>query len=87
MMANVCGLIQGSLRPGLGLCCSWFHSLFKNSHVDCLSPILGLNYELSLELSYSLCMALLAAHVGLVLWTDYGLVMDSLGSRSRTFLC
>ena len=32
-------------------------------------------------------MALLAACVGLVLWPDYGLVMDSLGIGSGIVLC
>ena len=32
-------------------------------------------------------MALLEARVGLVLWPDYGLVMDSHGTGSRTVLC
>ena len=32
-------------------------------------------------------MDLLAAHVGLVLWPDYGLVMDNLRTGSRTVLC
>ena len=32
-------------------------------------------------------MALLVACVGLVLWSDYGLVVDSLGIGPRTVLC
>ena len=41
----------------------------------------GLNSEPNSEPSYSPCMALLAALVGLVLWPDYGLVVDSLETR------
>ena len=32
-------------------------------------------------------MALLAARVGPVLWPDYGLVMNSLGTESGTVFC
>ena len=46
----------------------------------------GLNSKLSSEPSYSLCMALLAARVGLVLWPDYGLVVDSPRTKSRIVL-
>ena len=41
-MASVYGLIQGCLKPDLGLRCGWFNSLFIYSFVDSLSPILGL---------------------------------------------
>ena len=41
MMASVCGLIRGGLRPGLGLHCGWFDSLFIDSLVDCLNLVLG----------------------------------------------
>ena len=42
MMASVCGLIWGDLRRYLGLRCGWFHSLFLDSLMDYLSPVLGL---------------------------------------------
>ena len=42
LMASGCGLIRGGLRPGLGLRCGWFHSLFIDSLVDSLSRVLGL---------------------------------------------
>ena len=42
MMASVCGLIHGGLRSYLGLCCGWFHSLFIDSLMNYLSPVLGL---------------------------------------------
>ena len=42
---------------------------------------------MSSEPSYSLCMVFLAARVGLVLWPEYGLVMDGLRIGSGTVLC
>ena len=42
---------------------------------------------MSSKKSYSLCIALLAARVVLVLWPNYGLVVDSLRTGPRTVLC
>ena len=49
----------------------------------------NLNYEKFLfgRLCDSICMALLVARVGLVLWLDYVLVVHSLGTESGTVLC
>ena len=47
----------------------------------------GLIYELSLKLSYDLDMDLFIACVWLVLWPNYGLVVDSLWTESETVLC
>ena len=56
----------------------WFHGLVAISLVDCFRPDLGTDWELILELSCILCMALFVACVWLVLWPNYSLVMDSL---------
>ena len=53
----------------------------------CLKPDLGLISELSSELSCGLDMALFVACVWLVLWPNYGLVVDSLWIESGTVLC
>ena len=43
--------------------------------------------ELSSELSCYLDMALFISYEWLVLWPNYGLVVDSLWTKSRTVLC
>ena len=53
----------------------------------CLRPDLGLISELSLELSYGFDMALFLVCVWLVLWPNYGLVVDSLWTESEIALC
>ena len=58
------------------------YGLFKPD----FGTIWGLNFELGLELSYNLCMALFVACAWLVLWPDQGLVMDSPGIESKTVL-
>ena len=48
---------------------------------------MGLIFELRLEVSYGLDMAFFLACVWLVLWPNYGLVVDSLPTESGIVLC
>ena len=57
------------------------------SLVDCFKPDLGIVWELILELSCSLCMVVFVACVWLVLWPNYGLVMDNLWTGYETIVC
>ena len=64
----------------------WFHGLVVISLVDCFRPDLGTVWELLLQFSCSLCMTLFVACVWLVLWSNYGLVVDSLWTEFGTIV-
>ena len=55
--------------------------------MDCFRPDLGTVWDLLLQFSCSLCMTLFVAYVWLVLWSNYGLVVDSLLTEFGTIVC